>query len=384
MKIAIFTDSFFPCVGGTEKAVLGLASALSKKHDVLVACPRYDGKHVDDYSFTVARAISLPVNKRDHWALPALSPKFKKQIMEFEPDVIHCNTISSMARYGIKIARKLNIPIIITVHTKFKDAFNKAIKLKPVVSVMLKDIATKLKKCDKVTTVSNDMIPELSSYGYHGDVSVVRNGATFQKPDNLPQLYKSADKKYDLEDKFVFLFVGLVIKYKNIEFSLKALKEIKKTNDNFIFVIVGEGPDTEYFKNAVEKYDLKDNVIFTGLIRDKELLSTIYARADLFLFPSIFDNDPLTIVEAAIHETPAITLLGTGSSERIESEKTGFIVENDLEKYTDKIAELIKDKESLKQIGQKASQSIPKTWETTAEEYLKEYSKLIEKKKHTQ
>lgn len=381
MKIAIFTDSFFPCIGGTERAVLGLANALSKENEVLVACPKYGQKHEDDYSFKVVRANSLPVIKdRDHWALPNFSPKFKKQILEFKPDIIHCHTVSSMARFGVKLSRQLNIPYTMTVHTKFRAAFGKVVKFKPVLNIMLKEIATKLKKCDKVFTVSKDMIAELASYGYAGDVVVLRNGTTFQKPNNLTELALQAQNQFNLKDKFVFLFVGLVVKYKNIEFSLNALKEVKKVNDNFVFLIVGEGPDEEYFKNLVAKYNLQNNVIFTGLVRDKNLLSMLYARADLFLFPSIFDNDPLTVVEAAIHQTPSITIKNSGSSERIENGVTGFIVENNLEHYVNKIISLMADKPFVQKVGKVASETIPQTWETVAWEYLKEYQNLIASK----
>lgn len=121
---------------------------------------------------------------------------------------------------------------------------------------------------------------------------------------------------------------------------------------------------------------MEENVIFTGQITDKDLLSSLYGAGELFLFPSIFDNDPLTIVEAALHHVPAITIKNTGSSERITNNVSGFVVENDVQEFADKIIEAISDKAHLKQIGDEAEKIIPKDWSTTAQEYLNEYNNL--------
>ena len=142
-------------------------------------------------------------------------------------------------------------------------------------------------------------------------------------------------------------------------------------------IFVGHGLDDQYFKDYCAKQGIGDNVIFTGQITDKKLLGSLYSAADLFPFPSIFDNDPLTIVEAALNHTPSITLKGTGSSERIENEVSGFIVEHDVKIFADKIIELLANKKRIKEVGDKAEQMIPKNWDDTAAEYLKEYKKYV-------
>ncbi len=378
MKIAIFSDSFFPGVGGTEKAVFGLANELAQNNEVAVFCPKYDGKVEDDFNFKIFRTNNIKISG-EYYGLPAFTKNFAVQLKEFAPDIIHCQTVSSLTRYALNYAKKHNIPAIMTVHTKFRAAFGRVVKIKPVLNMMTKDIAKKADKCAKVFTVSKDMGAELESYGYKGKYQVIRNGAMFQSPINLEELAQKADEKYGLNNKIVFLFVGLLVKYKNIQFSLKALHEYKKHNENFTFMIVGGGPNEEYFKKLVKELALEDNVIFTGLIKDKEELSALYARANLFLFPSIFDNDPLTIVEAASHNTPALTIKNTGSSERIEADVTGFVTENNLEDFSNKIVEVTKDLKALEQVGKNASLTIPKTWKQIADEYLKHYESLVAK-----
>ncbi|MDD3397466.1 MAG: glycosyltransferase [Clostridia bacterium] len=380
MKIAIFTDSFLPVVGGTQSATLGLADALSKKHTVVVCCPKHDEKYVDNFNFKVFRTKSLKLTKTDYWGLPNLSKEFKQKLEIFKPDIIHCQTVSALTRYAQKYAKTNKIPVIMTLHTKFKRAFGSVVKIKPILSLMLKNIAKKVQKSDMVFTVSKDMESELQSYGYNGTFNVIKNGSNCTIPKNLEDLANKADERFSLKDKLVFLYVGRIEKYKNIEFSLKALEKFKKVYDNFVFLIVGKGTNGEYFKKLVKELDLKDNVIFTGLINNDEL-SSVYARANLFLFPSIFDNDALVIIEAAVHNTPAIVLENTGASERLINNETGFIVEHNLEKFVNKIIQVSRDLSYLEKIGKTASEKLPKTWDQTANEYLTYYKDLIEKKK---
>ena len=379
MKIAIFSDSYFPGIGGTEKATYGLANELSKNNEVVVCCPSYHKKE-DKSPFPILRAISIPVSSNDQFAFPGLSCKFKKQLREFAPDVIHCQSVSPMTSYALKYGKKYNIPVIMTVHTKFRTAFARSIKSKVIVNAMCKNIAKKLNKASKVFTVSTDMIPELNSYGYNGEITVIRNGATFERIKDVDKKKKLALDKYNLKDeKNIFVYVGHIVKFKNLEFTLDALKLVYDQNPNFKMLFVGRGFDEEYFKKYADKLGLTNNVIFTGEITDKELLSSLFAVGELYLFPSIFDNDPLTVVEAALHKTPAITLKGTGSSERIEDGVSGFVVDNDKQVYANKILELMNNKELSKQAGENAERLIPKEWSKTAQEYMEEYKKLINK-----
>lgn len=381
MKIAIFTDSFFPGCGGTEKAVLGLAEALTKLgNKVAVCCPKFGKNDIDDYSFSVFRAKSIKVTKNDRYALPGLTKSFKKNLEEFSPDIIHCQTVSPMTTFAIKYAKKHNIPVVSTIHTNFKTAFARSIKSKFIVNLLIKDLVKKLNKSDSVTTVGYTMAEELKTYGYNGKVDVIKNGAMFGKVDDVEILKPLALKTYNLENEHnILLFVGHIVKFKNLQFTMDALKIINQTYPDFKMLFVGAGLDDNYFRNYAKKIGINDKVLFTGQITDKEMLHSLYSVSDLFVFPSIFDTDGLVVVEAAVHKVPSITLKTTGASERITDNISGFVEENDVEKFANRIISILKDKKTLKEIGANAEKMIPKSWETTAKEYCEIYNKLLEK-----
>ena len=381
MKIALFTDSFLPGVGGTEKAVLGLAQSYVKLgHQVLVACPKYKkGLDVSQFPFQIVIAKSLMLDDNNCLAFP--DKKYYKAIYDFNPDIVHIQTVSPIAESGVKVAKKLGIPVVSTVHTKFRQAFQKGVKIKLITNILISKMVKLLNKCNKVYSVSNDMKPELLSYGYKGEVTIIRNGAMLNPPKDLRESAKKGEEFLKISSKdFLLLFVGNVTSIKNLNMSLEVFYKLQQSYNNLKFAIVGDGVDRTKYENYCKKQNIQDKVIFTGRISDTAILSSIFARSNLFLFPSIFDNDPLTVVEAAVHQTPAVVIENTGASERIENNISGFTIKNDIDDYVLRVTEILKNKELLNEVSKNASLKIPKDWQATAQEYIEEYKKLIAQK----
>ena len=129
-------------------------------------------------------------------------------------------------------------------------------------------------------------------------------------------------RKYNLEDQFTFLYVGRVSREKNIEFLLQTFALLKKDGIQANLVIVGDGP----LKADIEKKFIFENVVFTGYLHGKEL-STAYASADCFVFPSMTDTFGNVILEAHASGLPAIVSNQGGPQEIVQSHESGLIVD---------------------------------------------------------
>lgn len=381
MNIAVFTDSFFPGIGGTEKAVLGFVQELSKKHNVLLVCPKYNGKHDDSkYNFKVVRTPNIKLTSNDYFSFPNFSINLRKTLLEFKPDIIHCQTVSPIVGYGIKFGRKHNIPVVMTIHTRFRELFAESIKFKPLLNFLIKNIGKKCYKANKVFTVSDSMAKDLPSYGYMGDVSVIRNGAIFEKVEDKQLNSSLAIEKYNLKTNTpILLFVGRMVSIKNVEFLLNAFKVLNDKNFKYKALLVGDGPDLDKFKDIAKKLNIENNVIFTGVINDKNLLSSIYSAADLFTSASVVETDSLVVVEAACHKTPSLVIDCSGGAERIKNNINGFISTNNFETYANKIIEIFKNKKELIKMNESSFTTIPKDWSETVNEYEKVYKTLPSK-----
>lgn len=367
MKIAVFSDSYLPGVGGTENAVLNYCKELSIDNEVVLFVPYYKKEFSDNqFKFKTVRIKSLCLTKNDSMAFPKLCKKTKQTLKEFKPDIVHTMTLGPVSKFAIKYAVKNKIKIVSTVHTKYMFCYLRATHSKLLSKIIVKSFAKSLNKSDIVCAVSNDMAKELNSYGIKKNVTVIKNGGikrnnTFIKTENKT---------------FTCLFVGLVIKYKNIKFSIDALKLIKQKGHNFIFNIVGDGPDKKYFEKYVLKQGLSENVKFLGRITDSKKLDEIYADSDLFLFPSVFDNDPLVVCEAGNMGTPSLVLKDTGAQERLIDNVNGFVSDKNINSFSDKIIYLMGNKQLLKDAGINAK-NLFTSWKENKEEYLELYKKLL-------
>ena len=361
-----------------------LSTAFSKNHDVFVGTikgklPVPDKKN---FCFNVERTFSVKVTENDYLALPQLDAKFKRKMKKADIDVIHCHSTANMAAFGLKLAKKKNIPFVITVHTKMKTALERRIKNKFVLNFLIKRLVKKLNKADIVCTVGESIERELRDYGYTGPVQIVRNGISLRPVFDKQTLAQELKQQYNLQDGVpVFCFVGLVVQYKNIDFILQVLDNIKKRGQDFKFFIVGDGPDSKYFKKRTQELGLQNNVVFTSRIADWRELSKYYAGSDLLLFPSIFDTDGLVKYEAGAYGTATCVLKNSGASERLVHNQNGFVFDNDVNSFANSLFGLLQNPDKIKQVGANMQNCGFPGWEDIGEQYVHCYQQAINKKK---
>lgn len=338
MNVLICTDSFYPGIGGTEAACLGYGSELVKQgNNVMLVAPYYSQKDDRTYDFEIIRVPSLALTKNDKMVLVGLSGSAKKKMREFKPDIIHAETVSGMARIALKLGKELGVPVVMTIHTQFRDAFSRSIKSKLIVRCMLKNVAKKLNRADAVVTVVRNMKSEISSWGYKGEIKVIRNGAMFEKRTFSDEVRLNIRKELGLKcEDNVMIFVGRMMKYKNVEFVLNALKTAKENGLEFKFLMVGIGEDLGYFKEVAKKNGLDDNMIYLGQVEGRQKMAEIYASSDLFVTASTFDTDPIVVVEAACVGVPSLVIEGSGCSTRVENNETGYTGADDVVLLKDK------------------------------------------------
>ncbi|MCK5811858.1 MAG: glycosyltransferase [Clostridiales bacterium] len=171
-------------------------------------------------------------------------------------------------------------------------------------------------RCDYVWSVSHGTANTLREYGYKGEITVIPNGC------DMPITHKSEDIKKEIFNKYKFdkkvpllLFVGRLTFIKNTDIIIEALGALSRQNKRFNMLFVGEGEDRKAMQEMVEKQGISSMVSFTGKVMDRELLMKIYVSSDLLLFPSVYDNAPLVIREAAACGCASVLIRGSNSAE---------------------------------------------------------------------
>lgn len=102
--------------------------------------------------------------------------------------------------------------------------------------------------------------------------------------------------KLGVDEYFVIGHVGRFMVAKNHKFIIEIFEEIYKVNKNARLLLVGSGDKLLYeIKKIVSDKNLNDAVIFTGARSD---IPELMMAMDVFLFPSLYEGLPVTVVEA--------------------------------------------------------------------------------------
>ena len=379
--IGIFNDSFPPIMDGVSLTTQNYAHWLNQKNQSVCVITPKAPDYSDNEPYPVYRYTSIPILMRKpyRFGMPDLDFSYKTAINNVEFGLVHAHCPFSSGKEALRIAHKQKIPLVATFHSKYRDDFEQSIKNKFLARQMTHEIIRFFEKADEVWIPQAAVEETIREYGFKGKVQVVENGNDFATTEHIGPIKKTAREKLGLKaDELMFLFVGQHIWEKNTRLIVESLAEVKELPFQMFFV--GTGYAKSDLQELTEKLGLQEKVKFMGVITARNELRDYYAAADLFLFPSLYDNAPLVIREAGAMETPSILVSGSTSAENIRDNFNGFLIENSVESMSNRLRELIQDKNLLLTVGQNASRTIARSWESVTEEVLDRYTHLIERK----
>ena len=273
----------------------------------------------------------------------------------------------------------LDAPVVFTYHTKFDVDIERAVGKGYIKEKIIKEIVKNIEACDEVWVVSEGAGKNLKNLGYRGEYVVMPNGVDIPKGKVPKEDIQKVTEGYDLpEGAPVFLFVGRMAWYKGLDIILEALEKLKKSGKDFRMIFVGGGLDMAEVKKYSEELGLSENCIFTGAVRDRNEIRAFYSRADLFLFPSVYDTNGLVVREAAACSLPSILIEGSCAAEGITDGETGFLTENDPESFYKKLLFLCENRDILKKVGETAMEKIYISWEDSVKNAAERYKTVLE------
>lgn len=97
------------------------------------------------------------------------------------------------------------------------------------------------------------------------------------------------------EDMMILGHIGRLSIPKNHKFLLNVFNQYHKINSNSKLLLVGDGELFDSIKQHINKLDINDAVIMTG---SKQNTEDYYQIMDIFLFPSLWEGLPVSVVEA--------------------------------------------------------------------------------------
>ena len=384
ITVVFFCDTFYPIIDGVIRVMDNYMMRLSKEYNVVACVPKHKGKTFKSDKYVVVGVNSMNLGALGYdLALPYLDTDFQNIIKNLRIDIIHSHSPFYMGGFAVKLAKKLKIPIVTTFHSQYKKDFFQATKSEMLTNLLLKNIMKRFNQSTEVWTMNKKTLATLKSYGYKGKYFFVPNATNMTYPENPSYLLDLVNKKYNVENsENILLFVGRLVEQKNILFITDALKILKEKSIPFKMIFVGSGPDEDKLKEKIKENKLENDVILTGKLSvggsDEQLLQGLYLRADLFLFPSMYDTSSLVQIEAATNKTPTLFIKGSVTSGDVEDNHNGFLSGKSVNEYANKIVDILSDKEKLKQVSEQCYNDLYVTWDKVVNKVSDRYKYLNE------
>ena len=141
MKVGLFIDTWYPMVDGVIKVVDNYARRLVQYCDVVVFCPETRGFNREDDArmpYKVVRCSSFPLIKSDYDVPTSmLDPKFDAQLLLSGIDLVHIHSPFSVSLAGVLYAKVHKLPVVATLHSQYRQDFEKPLKFKPAVNMAM-------------------------------------------------------------------------------------------------------------------------------------------------------------------------------------------------------------------------------------------------------
>ncbi len=354
----IITKSFPPDVGGMQNLMWGLTNELSK-HYMLKVFADYHNNHKDfdeKISFSIERVGGIKLFRKyrkaqlineyikrnkikaiiaDHWKSLELIKTDKKKICLIHSKEINHNKESNLNKRVLNVLN--NVDVVVS-NSRFT-----------------KNLATSCGVKENKITVINPGVNKVQEL----------NNKSLEKVESLLK-YKSPR----------LITISRYDKRKNHEKVIMALRNLKQSYPNIVYICIGHGDEEENIKKLVKELNLSEQVMFFKDISN-ELKNAILAKSNVFVMPSVaykksVEGFGIAYVEAAQYGIPSIGGIHGGAADAIEHEKNGLICDgDDLDEIYSSINFILKNNKYL-EYGKSAKENSEKfRWEKIINQYKK-------------
>lgn len=336
LRVAFFTDSYLE-VNGVAHTSRQLAD-FARRHKLPFLCVHAGCKTRQVREGSVQRlelkrsgfGFALDADLRFDLLMMRHARLVLETVRQFKPDVIHITGPSDIGLLGIFIARRLNLPVVLSWHTNIheyaRQRLEKLLPFLPDISRFslagsAEQLSLKLTllfyRFGKVFLAPNEELAEMLRLNLNRPVFLMRRGVD-------TDLFSPAQRQRR-QGLFTIGYVGRLTPEKNVRLLVDLEKGLRKAGAiNFRFVIVGQGSEREWMEQQMQPHGTAE---FAGVLRG-EALARAYANFDLFVFPSSTDTFGNVVLEAQASGVPAIVSDQGGPKYIIRDGETGLVAKS--------------------------------------------------------
>jgi 1,2-diacylglycerol 3-alpha-glucosyltransferase len=391
MRVAIFSDNFYPEIGGIQDSIEALANALGQRgHAVDFYVPRYGHREFErinadpvelnlgpDVRIHRLHSVPFPSSTKQSRAVFPVPASWFHLPTATRPDVIHTQTFFGVGLNALAMGRRLGIPVAGTNHTAIK-AFGSYLPFG--MDAAAAYVLWYYNRCNFVTAPSRSVFDELGQGRLHRPLQVVSNPIATEVFHPVARVVKCRLKTELHLPGPTIVYAGRLGSEKNIDPILHALALLKQRIPTAELVIAGHGSQERHLRTLVQRIGLEPNVRFVGTL-PKSSLAELFQASDVFVTMSTSETQGMALLQAMACGIPVIGANARALPEYIGRDR-GFLVEaSDVAALSDRLADLLGNPELRSQLGGGGASYVKQfATERIADQWEHHYQLLIERK----
>lgn len=376
MRVAVFSEVYWPMVSGVSATLRRLADALhARGHAVRVYSAAYPLPPGSPDRPEVHRSPSKSffLSPQVHWAFPNQAD-INADLRRFDADIVHVATEFAMGFPGLRAAQALRRPLIASAHTDYERYAARYGKwLLPVIKPGWKYLRWFYGHAHRVLCPSSVFERHLNERGIHhtGIWSRGVNAHEFD-PAHRSEAWR-AQFGVGPADPLV-AYVGRVAPEKNLPLLLEAWARLGAARGRAQLVIVGEG----VLSDSLERQK-PEGVHLVGFKHGADL-AMAYASCDIFAFPSTTETFGNVLIEAMASGCAPVVAAAGGVLDFAGEGVNALLAEPEsVESFAEQLGRLIAD-EALRRTlaaGARAT-ALARDWDAVFDRLLDDYQAAID------
>lgn len=352
-----------------------LATALVERgHQVGVIAPSPSRKFFleEGTDYPVYRIPSLRNPFRQGLRFSIFPIKYVRRVMDIQqPEIIHLMDPAAASQGALKLAKKRNLPVIVTNHLTLEFIISYLPQLKllhPLIRwFLLYRFHSLYNKCAMVTAPTATIKDILGLDKLRVPVEVISNGVDLGRFSGGTRNSRWRKKFCIPADRPVILYLGRLDKEKNLGTLITAFALVSKTTKAHL-VLVGNGNRREEWQELAKSLDVDQDITWiTRIDNTSPDFSQVYFEADIFCIPSRAESESMVTLEAMAAELPILASDIGALPELVQPGQNGYLLSPDHpERWAEKILYLCRHPQERNRMGEAsqkrvASRGLPET-----------------------
>ena len=230
---------------------------------------------------------SLPA-LREWREIGLLAEAIERLCAEWRPDVLHAHSPALCGEAGLRVARRLGLPLVYEIRAFWEDA---AVENGAGREGSLKYRLTRALEnhvvagADAVVTICEGLRADLVTRGVApGRITIMPNGVDLELFGTPPARDASFAAELGLGEGPVIGFIGSFYAYEGLDDLIAAMPALARRHPDARLLLVGGGPCEAALRAQAEASDAANAIRFVGRVPHHEV-ERYYALADIMAYP---------------------------------------------------------------------------------------------------